>query len=65
MTTCNYNRADVIFVDIAFSGAAGHKRRPAVVINTDAFSAAGTKLIVAAITSNLSPPLHSGPAIPC
>ncbi|MBX7236833.1 MAG: type II toxin-antitoxin system PemK/MazF family toxin [Caldilineales bacterium] len=31
MTT--YRRGDVILVDIAFSGAEGQKRRPAVVIS--------------------------------
>jgi mRNA interferase MazF len=55
-----YNRGDVILVDIAFSGAVGYKRRPAVVISTGAFNRAGIKLIVAAITSNLSPPFRPG-----
>jgi mRNA interferase MazF len=58
MTT--YDRGDVIFVEIAFSGAAGRKRRPAVVISSDAFNTAGIKLIVAAITSNVSPPFRPG-----
>jgi mRNA interferase MazF len=58
MTT--YDRGDVIFVEIAFSGATGRKRRPAVVISTDAFNTAGIKLIVAAITSNVSPPFRPG-----
>ena len=30
----SYDRGDVILVDIAFSGAVGYKRRPAVVIST-------------------------------
>ena len=55
-----YNRGDVILVDIAFSGAMGYKRRPAVVISTDMFNAAGIKLIVAAVTSNVSPPFRPG-----
>ncbi len=58
MTT--YDRGDVVFVEIAFSGAAGRKRRPAVVISSDAFNTAGIKLIVAAITSNVSPPFRPG-----
>lgn len=61
MTT--YDRGDVILVDIAFSGAVGYKRRPAVVISSDAFNAAGIKLIVAAITSNVSPPFRPGDAL--
>ena len=52
----NYNPGDVILVDIAFSGAVGYKRRPAVVISKDRFNTAGIKLIVAAITGNVSPP---------
>jgi mRNA interferase MazF len=59
----SYSRGDVIFVDIAFSGAVGHKRRQAVVVSTDAFNAAGIKLIVAAITSNLSPPFRPGDSL--
>jgi mRNA-degrading endonuclease toxin of MazEF toxin-antitoxin module len=55
-----YDRGDVILVDIAFSGAIGYKRRPAVVISTSAFNRAGIKLIVAAITSNVSPPFRPG-----
>lgn len=58
MTT--YRRGDVIFVDIAFSGVEGRKRRPAVVISTDTFNLAGIKLIVAAITSNVAPPFRPG-----
>ena len=56
----SYRRGDVILVDIAFSGAVGHKRRPAVVISADMFNAASIKLIVAAITSNVSPPFRPG-----
>jgi mRNA interferase MazF len=56
----NYDRGDVILVDIAFSGAAGYKRRPAVVMSTNTFNATGIKLIVAAITSNVSPPYRPG-----
>ena len=55
-----YSRGDVILVDIAFSGTVGAKRRPATVISTDTFNAAGIKLIVAAITSNVSLPLRPG-----
>jgi mRNA interferase MazF len=58
MTT--YNPSDVILVKIAFSGAVGYKRRPAVIISEDVFNQAGTKLIVVALTSNISPPLRPG-----
>ena len=56
----SYRLGDVILVDIAFSGAVGYKRRPAVVISTVAFNSAGIKLIVAAVTNNLSPPFRPG-----
>lgn len=56
----NFQRGDVILVSIAFSGAVGYKKRPAVVISTDAFNMAGIKLIVAAITGNISPPFRPG-----
>src|SRR5437667_1698348 len=56
----SYSRGDVILVDIAFSGASGSKRRPAVVISTSNFNSAGIKLIVAAVTGNVSPPFRPG-----
>lgn len=59
----SYKRGDVILVDIAFSGAIGYKRRPAVVISAEAFNTAGIKLIVAAITSNVSPPFRPGDSL--
>jgi len=55
-----YSRGEVILVDIAFSGAIGRKLRPAVIMSTDTFNNAGIKLIVAAITSNVSPPFRPG-----
>lgn len=59
----NYAQGDVILVEIPFSGAVGSKRRPAVVISVEAFNQAGTKLVVAAITSNLQPPFRLGDTI--
>jgi mRNA interferase MazF len=58
-----YDRGDVILVDIAFSGAVGHKRRPAVILSVETFNAAGIKLIVAAITGNVSPPFRPGDCV--
>ncbi len=55
-----YSRSDVILVEIAFGGAPGSTRRLAVVLSTDAFNTAGIKLVVAAITSNVSPPFRPG-----
>ncbi len=59
----SYHSGDVILVDIAFSGAVGYKRRPALVISRDNFNSAGIKLIVVAITSNVSPPFRLGDLI--
>jgi mRNA interferase MazF len=56
----NYNPGDVILVNIAFSGTVGYKRRPAVIISQDSFNTAGIKLVVAAITGNVSPPFRPG-----
>lgn len=55
-----YSRGEVVLTEIAFSGEPGRKRRPAVVLSVDAFNRAGTKLIVAAVTSNVSPPFRPG-----
>ncbi len=55
-----YKPGDVILVNIAFSGTIGYKRRPAVIISRDTFNKAGSKLIVAAMTSNIFPPYRPG-----
>jgi mRNA interferase MazF len=56
----SFNRGEVLLVDIAFSGAVDRKRRPAVIVSTDAFNTAGIKRVVAAITGNVSPPFRPG-----
>lgn len=56
----SFSQGDVILTEIAFSGDPGRKRRPAVVISIDEFNRTGTKLIVAAVTSNVSPPFRRG-----
>ena len=56
----SFSQGDVILTEIAFSGEPGRKRRPAVVVSIDEFNRAGTKLIVAAVTSNVSPPFRRG-----
>ena len=56
----SFSPGEVILTEIAFSGDPGRKRRPAVVISIDEFNRVGTKLIVAAITSNVSPPFRRG-----
>ncbi len=63
MISSSYKRGDIVLVDVAYSGAVGYKRRPAVIISVDRFNTAGIKLIVAAITSNISPPFRPGDCI--
>lgn len=58
MTACS--RGDVILVEIAFSGAPGSKRRPAVILSSEEFNTAGIKVVVGAVTGNLTPPLRPG-----
>jgi mRNA interferase MazF len=55
-----YKRSEVILVKIVFSGEEGYKNRPAVILSVDKFNNNGTKLIVAGITGNLSPPFRMG-----
>ncbi len=55
-----YKARDIVIATIAFSGVAGYKRRPAVLISADHFNQAGIKLISVAITSNIAPPFRPG-----
>jgi mRNA interferase MazF len=55
-----YKAGNIVIATIAFSGATGYKRRPAVVISADHFNQAGIKLISAAVTSNIAPPFRPG-----
>ena len=47
-------RGDVVIVDVAYVGAPGSKRRPALVVQNDTLNSAIRETIIAAITSNLS-----------
>ena len=58
-----YSPGEVILTEVAFSGARGRKQRPAVVISSNEFNRAGTKLIVAAITGSLPPPFRLGDVV--
>ena len=55
-----YQRGDVLLVELPFTDGPGGKKRPAVVLSTEAFNRIGIKIIVAAITSNLSAPFRPG-----
>ena len=56
----SYKPGDILFVNVAFSGTVGYKRRPVVIISNDSFNKAGTKLVVAGITSNITSPFRPG-----
>ncbi len=58
--TSEFRRGDIILIEMPFTGTYGSKKRPAVVLSTENFNNAGTKVIVAAITSNLSLPFRPG-----
>lgn len=47
-------RGDVVIVDVAYVGAPGNKRRPALVIQNDVLNSAIRETVIVAITSNLS-----------
>jgi len=60
MRTGTYPRGEVLFAEILFSGSIGSKRRPVIVLSTEDFQRAGSKLIVAAVTSTVAPPFRPG-----
>ena len=59
----SYQRGDILLVEMPFTDGPGEKKRPAVVLSTEAFNRAGIKLIVAAITTNLIQPSRPGDII--
>jgi mRNA interferase MazF len=52
MTTSR--RGDIVLVSFVFADEKGVKKRPALVLSSDAYQAGREEIIVAAITSNLS-----------
>lgn len=60
MRAMTYQRGDVLFAEIQFSGSIGRKNRPVVVLSTEAFQQAGSKLIVAGVTGTVGPPFRPG-----
>lgn len=60
MRTAPYQRGEVLFAEIVFSGSIGRKNRPVVVLSANAFNHSGSKLIVATLTSNILPPFRPG-----
>jgi len=47
-----YKRGDIILVGFVFSDESGEKRRPAVVVSSDAYQRSRQEAIIAAITSS-------------
>jgi mRNA interferase MazF len=46
-----YNRSDVILVSFIFSDESGERRRPAVIVSSDAYHQSRREAIISAITS--------------
>ena len=56
----SYQRGEILLVEMPFTDGPGGKKRPAVVLSTEAFNQLGTKIVVAAITTNLGAPFRPG-----
>ena len=52
LNTTSYSRGDVVLVNFVYSDETGTKRRPVLLLSTDAYHAGRQEAIVAAITSN-------------
>jgi mRNA interferase MazF len=50
----SYKRGDVVILPFPYTDQSGAKRRPALVLSSDAFNARRADIIVAPITSNLA-----------
>ena len=50
--TTRYNRGDVVLVSFVFTEETGARRRPAVIVSTEAYNTGRQELVVTAITSN-------------
>jgi mRNA interferase MazF len=55
-STTTYRRGDVVLVPFPFTDLTAAKPRPALVVSTDAYNAAGQDVLIAAITSSAAPP---------
>jgi mRNA interferase MazF len=50
-STTSYRRGDVVLVPFPFTNQSAAKQRPAIVISSDAYNAAGDDLVIVAVTS--------------
>lgn len=49
----NYKRRDIVLINFGFSGGIGFKKRPVLIISSDAYHHSRKEIIIAAITSNV------------
>ena len=59
LSTIPYKQGDIVVVSFPFTDLASTKRRPAVVISPDVFHALQGDLVLAAVTSQISPMVGS------
>ncbi len=50
----SYKQGDVILVEFQFSEGSGSKKRPALILSTEAYHKTRQEIIIAAITSNIT-----------
>ena len=58
--TTTWSRGDVVLVPIGFTDQSGVKRRPAVIVSSNAYNARSPDVMIASITSNLLAIRHPG-----
>jgi mRNA interferase MazF len=63
-STMGYRRGDIVLVSFPFTDLTFAKRRPAPVVSPDYLQRARWRLILPAVTSQLSPFPHSIPVLP-
>lgn len=45
-------QGEIVLIPVPFTDLTSHKRRPVIVVSTDAYNAAGLDMVVVAMTSN-------------
>ena len=45
-------QSDIVLIPVPFTNLSSRKRRPVIVVSSDAYNAAGADMIVVAMTSN-------------
>lgn len=55
-----YRRGDVVLVPFPFADRLAAKRRPAVIVSTEAYHAASQEVIIAQVTSRIGTPARPG-----